>query len=84
MPAMTTTHVDISDPIDLAATCMQAAQIHQDKGDDLRRSDQHGAAGIEREAQRHYMKRAELHLAASQAASLQRLADALDRIALTL
>lgn len=81
MPAMTT-HADISDPLDYAATCLAAANIHADRAADHRAAGDHPAAGIDREQQRYYMKRAEVHIAQSQASSMQRIADALDRLAL--
>jgi hypothetical protein len=77
-----TTHADITDPIDYAATCITAANIHADRAAERRAEGDHSAAGIDREQQRYYMKRAEVHLAQSQAVSMQRIADALDRLAL--
>lgn len=70
-----TTHADITRPIDLAETCLAAAAIHADRADDLRRADQHSAAGIEREQQRYYIARARVHAEISQAASLAAIAD---------
>lgn len=74
--------VETSNPIDLAHACLAAAEIHKEAGDDLRAAGDHPAAGIAREHQRHYMKRADLYVAIAQAESLRSIADDLNRLAL--
>jgi hypothetical protein len=74
--------VDISDPLTLAETCLAAADAHAQEAAEHRHAEQHSAAGVEREHQRYYTKRAEVLAAVSTARSMERIADALDRIAL--
>jgi hypothetical protein len=70
-----TTHADITRPLDLAETCLQAALIHADRAADFRAAAQHSAAGVEREQQRYYLARARVHAEISKAQSLAAIAD---------
>lgn len=81
MPAMTT-HRDIADPLDYASTLIAQAEEHAADARTARDLGDHSIAGRFREEQRACMKRAEVEAAISQAASMQRIADALDRLAL--
>lgn len=85
MPGMTTHHADITaDPIALALTDLEASRQHASDARDARNLDDHPLAGRFREEQRAATKRAEVNASISQAISLQRIADALDRFALSL
>lgn len=81
-----TTNPDITakttDPIDLAFTCITAADIHADRATEKRANGDHSGAGIDREQQRYYLARAKAHAEISQAQSLARIADAAEREAL--
>lgn len=86
MPGMTTPPLDIlircADPLDLAESLVCRAEEHAGDAREARDLGDHSLAGRFREEQRACMKRAEVHALISSATSLQRIADALDRLAL--
>ena len=83
MPGMTTHYADITaDPIALAISALDASREHARDARAARNLDDHSLAGRFREEQRAATKRAEVNASISQAMSLERIADTLDRLAL--
>lgn len=73
--ASMTTHADITDPLTLAETCLEAAHDKALTAAQLRAEDKHSAAGIERENQRYYLARSRALAEISKARSLASIAD---------
>lgn len=85
MPGMTSLDITIrcADPIDLAEALIVRADEHATDAREARQLGDHSLAGRFREEQRACIKRAEVHALISQATSMQRIADALERFALS-